>query len=42
MTTVKCPECGGKMVWNGYRPLFPSCKDCGKSFHVDDCEVEKD
>ncbi|MFB6292185.1 MAG: hypothetical protein ABEI58_02215 [Candidatus Nanohaloarchaea archaeon] len=42
MTTVRCPECGGEMVWNGYRPLFPACPDCGRSFHVDDCELEED
>jgi endogenous inhibitor of DNA gyrase (YacG/DUF329 family) len=34
---LECPECGGEMEWQGYRPLFPTCSDCGKSFHVDDC-----
>lgn len=33
-----CPECGGEMYWNGYRPLFPTCEDCGKTFYLDDCE----
>lgn len=34
---LSCADCGGEMVWKGYRPLFPECGDCGKSFHVDDC-----
>ncbi len=33
-----CPECGGEMKFNGYRPLFPECEECGKTFHIDECE----
>lgn len=34
---LECPECGGEMEWNGYRPLFPVCSECGKVSHVDEC-----
>ncbi len=36
---IRCPECGGEMSWEGYRPLFATCTECGESFHVDECEV---
>jgi len=34
---LKCPECDGEMSFEGYRPLFPTCTDCGENFHVKDC-----
>ncbi|MFB6242105.1 MAG: hypothetical protein ABEJ36_04900 [Candidatus Nanosalina sp.] len=37
MTKLNCPECGGEMEWEGYRPLFPTCSECGESFHVNLC-----
>jgi uncharacterized protein (DUF983 family) len=37
---LKCPECGGDMTFNGYRPLFPECTECGENFHVEDCVEE--
>ncbi|WEL23291.1 hypothetical protein HBNXNv_0436 [Candidatus Nanohalovita haloferacivicina] len=38
---LKCPECGGEMSFQGYRPLFPKCTSCEKNFHVDDCVREE-
>ena len=35
---LSCPECGGEMQWEGYRPLFPTCSDCRETFHIEDCE----
>jgi uncharacterized protein (DUF983 family) len=34
---VYCPECGGEMSFDGYRPLFPSCVKCGETFHYEEC-----
>ncbi|MFB6175193.1 MAG: hypothetical protein ABEJ87_04420 [Candidatus Nanohalobium sp.] len=39
--TYFCPECGGQMAFKGYRPLFPTCTECGQTFHIDEC-VEED
>jgi uncharacterized protein (DUF983 family) len=37
---IICPNCGGEMSYQGYRQLFPTCNDCGESFHIDECEKE--
>ena len=37
---LKCPECGGEMSFEGYRPLFPKCLECGENFHVEECIEE--
>jgi len=36
-----CPECGGEMSFNGYRPLFPECRECGEKVYIEEC-IEKD
>ncbi|MFB6214042.1 MAG: hypothetical protein ABEJ07_05780 [Candidatus Nanohaloarchaea archaeon] len=35
---LRCPECGGRMEFSNYRPMFPTCSECGESFHLDECE----
>lgn len=30
------------MSFQGYRPLFPVCTDCGENFHIDDCVESKE
>jgi uncharacterized protein (DUF983 family) len=35
-----CPECGGRMSFEGYRPLFPVCLDCGENFYYEECLEE--
>lgn len=39
---LKCPECGGEMNFEGYRPLFPTCTECGESFHIEECQKVED
>jgi len=39
---ILCPECGGEMSFNGYRPLFPECRECGAKKHIDKCRIEED
>lgn len=35
--SYRCPDCGSEMGFEGYRPLFPTCGECGKSFHLEEC-----
>lgn len=35
---LECPSCGAEMAWNGYRPLFPECTECGETHHVEECK----
>lgn len=39
---LSCPECNGEMIGSGYRVLFLTCEECGKTFHVDDCIDEEE
>lgn len=39
---LTCPECGGEMSFNGYRPLFPECRECGETIHIDECKAKED
>jgi len=38
---LECPECGGDMMFEGYRPLFPTCEECGENFYIEDCKREE-
>ncbi|MFB6191505.1 MAG: hypothetical protein ABEJ64_03685 [Candidatus Nanohaloarchaea archaeon] len=35
---LRCPECGGRMEFSNYRPMFPECSECGETFYIEDCD----
>ena len=34
MITVKCPDCGKKIIWDDFQPMTIKCPDCGREFSV--------